>query len=64
MTSGTAEFLAARAVPGVEEAAAGVFRRTVRLAHGPAVIELGQADGRRSRPTGAMVPVGCRPARW
>ena len=35
------EFLAARAVPGVEDASPGVFRRTVRLAHGPAVIALG-----------------------
>ncbi len=43
--TGTTEFLAARAVPGLEEAAAGAFRRTVRLEHGPAVIELG-ADGR------------------
>ena len=33
-------FLAARAVPGVEDAS-GVFRRTVGLEHGPAVIELG-----------------------
>jgi len=38
----TEEFLAARAVPGVEDASAGVFRRTVRLEHGPAVIELGR----------------------
>jgi AraC family transcriptional regulator of adaptative response / DNA-3-methyladenine glycosylase II len=35
------EFLAARAVPGVEEASSGGFRRTVRLAHGPAVISSG-----------------------
>ena len=35
------EFLAARAVPGVEDASSGGFRRTVRLAHGPAVIEPG-----------------------
>jgi AraC family transcriptional regulator of adaptative response / DNA-3-methyladenine glycosylase II len=33
-------FLAARAVPGVEDAAGGAFRRTVRLRHGPAVVEL------------------------
>jgi AraC family transcriptional regulator of adaptative response / DNA-3-methyladenine glycosylase II len=34
------DFLAARAVPGVEDASTGVYRRTVRLAHGAAVIEL------------------------
>jgi AraC family transcriptional regulator of adaptative response / DNA-3-methyladenine glycosylase II len=42
-------FLAARAVPGVEDASGGAFRRTVRLEHGPAVIELGRvvvADAR------------------
>ena len=33
-------FLAARAVPGIEEATAGGFRRTVRLAHGPAIVAL------------------------
>jgi AraC family transcriptional regulator, regulatory protein of adaptative response / DNA-3-methyladenine glycosylase II len=36
----TITFLAARAVPGIEEATAGGFRRTVALPHGPAVIEL------------------------
>jgi len=37
--------LAARAVPGVEEATASTLRRTVRLARGPAVISLaGRAD--------------------
>jgi AraC family transcriptional regulator, regulatory protein of adaptative response / DNA-3-methyladenine glycosylase II len=45
----TAAFLAARAVPGIEEAAppqaaesspAAAFRRTVRLAHGPAIVAL------------------------
>jgi AraC family transcriptional regulator, regulatory protein of adaptative response / DNA-3-methyladenine glycosylase II len=43
------EFLAARAVPGMEDASSGVFRRTVRLSHGPAVVELGgvvEADPR------------------
>ena len=34
------EFLAARAVPGVEDATGGVFRRTVRLPHGPGVLDL------------------------
>jgi AraC family transcriptional regulator, regulatory protein of adaptative response / DNA-3-methyladenine glycosylase II len=33
-------FLSARAVPGIEDAAGGAFRRTVRLVHGQAVIEL------------------------
>lgn len=32
--------LAARAIPGVEEATAGTLRRTLRLARGPAVVEL------------------------
>jgi AraC family transcriptional regulator, regulatory protein of adaptative response / DNA-3-methyladenine glycosylase II len=36
----TTAFLAARAVPGIEEATPGGFRRTLRLAHGAAVIEL------------------------
>ena len=36
------DFLAARAVPGVEDAADGSYRRTVRLEHGPAVVELGR----------------------
>jgi AraC family transcriptional regulator, regulatory protein of adaptative response / DNA-3-methyladenine glycosylase II len=35
------DFLAARAVPGVEDASGGVLRRTLRLEHGPAVIALG-----------------------
>ncbi len=34
------EFLAARAVPGVEEVADGVYRRSLRLPGGPAVVEL------------------------
>jgi AraC family transcriptional regulator of adaptative response / DNA-3-methyladenine glycosylase II len=40
VTSADTAFLAARAVPGIEDAAERVFRRTVRLAHGPAVVEL------------------------
>jgi AraC family transcriptional regulator of adaptative response / DNA-3-methyladenine glycosylase II len=36
-------FLGARAVPGVEEVVAGVFRRSLVLPHGPAIVEL--ADG-------------------
>jgi AraC family transcriptional regulator of adaptative response / DNA-3-methyladenine glycosylase II len=37
---GLIEFLRARAVPGVEEVLDGVYRRSVRLRHGPGVIEL------------------------
>src|SRR4051812_43870875 len=37
-------FLAARAVPGVEEVRDGAYRRTLRLAHGDAVAELRPAD--------------------
>ena len=39
------EFLARRAVPGVEEVVDGVYRRTLRLPHGPGVVELEPADG-------------------
>jgi AraC family transcriptional regulator of adaptative response / DNA-3-methyladenine glycosylase II len=49
----TEEFLAARAVPGVEDASAGVYRRTVRLEHGPAVIELGRVVVADPRDRGA-----------
>ncbi len=34
------QFLAARAVPGVEEVADGVYRRSLRLPHGAAIVEL------------------------
>ena len=37
---GLIEFLAARAVPGVEEVDDGVYRRSLRLDHGGAVVEL------------------------
>ena len=44
-------------MPGVEAAVDGAFRRTVRLEHGPAVIELGRAvDDARDR--GAADPTG------
>lgn len=36
-------FLEARAVPGVEEVVGGLYRRSLRLPHGPAIVEL--ADG-------------------
>ena len=38
-------WLAARAVPGVEEVAGEVYRRSLRLAHGPGVAELAVEDG-------------------
>jgi AraC family transcriptional regulator of adaptative response / DNA-3-methyladenine glycosylase II len=41
-------FLAVRAVPGVEEVVDGIFRRSLRLPHGPAVVELGD-DGEAVR---------------
>jgi len=53
-------FLATRAVPGVEEAADGVYRRTIRLPNGPAVIALGgEAAG---APQGEVVAAGPRDA--
>jgi len=36
----TTAFLAPRAVPGIEETTKGIFRRTVWLPHGPAIIAL------------------------
>ena len=41
----TLAFLGERAVPGVEEYTDGVYRRTLRLAHGPGVVELGPSSG-------------------
>ena len=41
-------FLALRAVPGVEEVVDGIYRRSLRLPHGPAVVELGD-DGKAVR---------------
>ncbi len=50
-------FLGDRAVPGVEEYRDGVYRRTLMLAHGPAVVELSEGSGTgragRSRRAGA-----------
>jgi AraC family transcriptional regulator of adaptative response / DNA-3-methyladenine glycosylase II len=37
---GLLAFLGPRAVPGVEEVVGGTYRRTLRLSHGPAVVEL------------------------
>jgi AraC family transcriptional regulator of adaptative response / DNA-3-methyladenine glycosylase II len=42
------QFLAVRAVPGVEEVVDGIYRRSLRLPHGPAVVELGD-DGEAVR---------------
>ena len=39
------DFLARRAVPGVEDVAEGMYRRSVRLPHGPALVELSPGDG-------------------
>jgi AraC family transcriptional regulator of adaptative response / DNA-3-methyladenine glycosylase II len=39
-------YLGARAIPGVEQLSGSVYRRTMRLSHGPALIEL---DGARFR---------------
>ncbi len=38
-------FLTARAVPGVEEVVAGVYRRTLRLPHAHGVVELSHGEG-------------------
>jgi AraC family transcriptional regulator, regulatory protein of adaptative response / DNA-3-methyladenine glycosylase II len=40
------DFFARRVVPGVEEVVDGVYRRSVRLAHGAGVIELRERGGR------------------
>jgi AraC family transcriptional regulator of adaptative response / DNA-3-methyladenine glycosylase II len=37
-------FLARRAVPGVEEVSDGAYRRSLRLPHGPGIVELRPAD--------------------
>jgi len=42
------QFLARRAVPGVEEVADGIYRRSLRLPHGPAIVELAD-DGEAVR---------------
>jgi len=46
-------FLAVRAVPGVEEVVDGVYRRSLRLPHGPAIVELAD-DGDAVRCTLAL----------
>lgn len=43
--AGLIAFLARRAVAGVEEVADGVYRRSMRLPHGPGVVELEPAEG-------------------
>ena len=42
---GLVAFLARRAVPGVEEAADGAYRRSLRLPHGEGTVELRPAEG-------------------
>jgi AraC family transcriptional regulator of adaptative response / DNA-3-methyladenine glycosylase II len=42
---GLIAFLGARAVAGVEELADGAYRRSLRLPHGPGVVELAPGDG-------------------
>ncbi|MBR8745332.1 DNA-3-methyladenine glycosylase 2 [Nocardiopsis sp. MG754419] len=42
-SAGMLAFLGERAVPGVEEYVDGVYRRTLRLPHGPATVELSPA---------------------
>ena len=41
----TLDYLAARAIPGVESADDGAYRRTLRLPHGPALAALSPSDG-------------------
>jgi AraC family transcriptional regulator, regulatory protein of adaptative response / DNA-3-methyladenine glycosylase II len=55
LTFATIEFLAARAVAGIEEATGGTLRRTVRLAHGPGVIGLTVAGTGEGIPEGVAV---------
>jgi AraC family transcriptional regulator, regulatory protein of adaptative response / DNA-3-methyladenine glycosylase II len=43
--AGLLEFLAARAVDGVEEVADGAYRRSLRLPHGSGVVQVGPDDG-------------------
>jgi AraC family transcriptional regulator of adaptative response / DNA-3-methyladenine glycosylase II len=44
-SAGLVAFLAARAVPGMEEVLDGVYRRSLRLPHGVGVMELRPAEG-------------------
>jgi AraC family transcriptional regulator, regulatory protein of adaptative response / DNA-3-methyladenine glycosylase II len=43
--AGIVDFLAARAVPGVEEVESGTYRRSLVLPHGVGIVELTPADG-------------------
>ena len=47
--AGILRFLGARAVPGIEETADGVYRRTLRLPRGAGVVELSVGGGRYVR---------------
>src|SRR3954471_20188204 len=42
-------YLAARAIPGVERGAGGVYRRALELPHGPAAVELDLSREGRAR---------------
>jgi hypothetical protein len=53
MLEHTRTFLAARAVPGIEEAGPASYRRTVRVAGGHRVIELGGSDAAARRLAGS-----------
>ncbi|HEX3833920.1 MAG TPA: AlkA N-terminal domain-containing protein [Solirubrobacteraceae bacterium] len=44
-TSGLLDYLARRAVPGIEQVRAGVYTRSLRLPHGSATAQLRPADG-------------------
>lgn len=52
---GMLSFLGDRAVPGAEEYSGGVYRRTLRLPHGPAVVELSPGPGAGGSGAGGYV---------
>jgi AraC family transcriptional regulator of adaptative response / DNA-3-methyladenine glycosylase II len=47
--AGTLRFLGTRAVPGIEELADGVYRRTLRLPHGAGIVELAEEPSPQPR---------------
>ena len=62
---GLLAFLGPRAVPGIEEVDGGTYRRTLRLPHGPAVVELtpcARPRAVRGAPVRSAGPGQCRPA--
>ncbi|HEY0869522.1 MAG TPA: DNA-3-methyladenine glycosylase 2 family protein, partial [Acidothermaceae bacterium] len=58
----TFDFLATRAIPGVETGTPMGYRRTLSLVHGPAVIALGDVSevGAQSRPSDDQTWIPCR----